>query len=74
MFHESSPAKCRVIQRITDYGVFYCSKPAQASLAIHSPEPIVLCLDCARELAKEIIDSTPGGRRDRRKEGRKCSK
>jgi len=64
MFHPKSPAKCRVVKKVTDQNTFYCLKPAQVSVALHTPEPLVLCLDCARELAKEVIDSVPGGGRD----------
>jgi hypothetical protein len=64
MFHEKSTAKCRVVKKVTDSGTFYCLKPATVSLVLNSPEPLVLCMECARALAKEIIDSVPGGSRD----------
>ena len=64
MFYAESKTKCRVVKKITDREVFRCLKPATVSLILHAPEPMVLCLDCARELAKEILDSVPGGRRD----------
>jgi len=57
--------KCRVVKKVTDRQTFYCLKPAAVVLT-HAPEPLVMCLDCARELAKEIVDSTPSGRLDRR--------
>jgi hypothetical protein len=56
--------KCRVVKKITDHETFRCLKPACVVLIHNTPEPITLCLDCARELAKEIIDSTPDGKRD----------
>lgn len=64
MFHASSTAKCRVVKKVTDKETFRCLKTATVSLVLNTPEPLVLCLDCARELAKEILDSVPGGRRD----------
>jgi|GEM_PF-3760445 hypothetical protein len=74
MLLKPKPApKCRVIKKITDRETFYCLKPASVVLAVNVPncDPLVLCLDCARELAKEIIDSTPGARGDRRKKDRR---
>ena len=64
MFHLSSQAKCRVVKKVTDRVTFYCLKPAPVVLIHNAPEPITLCLDCARELAKEILDSVPNGRRE----------
>ena len=64
MFHAKSTAKCRVVKKITDTETFRCLKPANVVLVLNTPEPLVLCLDCARELAKEIVDSVAGGRRD----------
>jgi hypothetical protein len=68
MLIKHTPAvKCRVLKKVTDQQTFYCLKPASVVLmGTPSLEPLVLCLDCARELAKEIIDSTPGARLDRR--------
>ncbi len=56
--------KCRVVKQVTDKETFRCLKPANVSLVLNTPEPVVLCLDCARELVKEIVDSVPDGRRD----------
>jgi hypothetical protein len=64
MFHPNSPATCQVIRKVTDRETFRCLKPATVVVGLNTPEPIVLCLNCARELAKEIIDSVPGGKRD----------
>jgi hypothetical protein len=60
-------AKCRVVKKVTDRETFYCLKPIAVILVRHTPEPIVVCADCARELAKEIIDSVPGGPSDPRR-------
>jgi hypothetical protein len=70
MLCKPGPAqKCRVVKKVTDRKTFYCLKPASVVLVLNTPDPLVLCLDCARELAKDIIDSTPGARHDRRKDG-----
>lgn len=57
----NATGKCRVIISITDKEVFYCLKPATVLLVENVPEQLALCVDCARELAKDIIDCTPGG-------------
>lgn len=63
MFVKDAPRKCQVVTRITEErGAEYCLKPATVLLLLHTPEPFVVCLDCARELAKEILDSVPGGK------------
>ena len=64
MFLEKPTAKCRVVQKVTESGTFYCLRPAHIFLISNSPEPLVLCVECARELAKEIIDSFHSGSRD----------
>ena len=64
MFHRTKTATCRVVTNVTDQETFLCRKPVSVILINHSPDPIALCLDCARELAKEILDSVPGGRLD----------
>jgi hypothetical protein len=72
LFKPTPASKCRVVKKITGSKTFFCFKPAAVVLLMNAPEPLTLCLDCARELAKEIIDSTPGGRSDwRKKEGRR---
>lgn len=68
-FEQANQRKCRVVKKITDRGTFRCLKPATVALALNAPEPMVLCLDCARELAKEILDSVPGGPRDANRKG-----
>ncbi len=62
--HQQDPPKCKVVKKITDRDTFKCLKPAVVVITLNTPEPIVVCLDCARELQKEIIDSVPGGKRD----------
>ncbi len=64
MLIKTPSRKCRVVKKITDRETFRCLKPASVVLINNTPEPIMLCPDCARELAKEIIDSVPEGRRD----------
>jgi hypothetical protein len=67
MFFQEVPKtrQCQVVARITDArGAERCLKPATVVLALHTPEPILVCPDCARELAKEILDSVPGGKYD----------
>lgn len=64
MFDARATKKCRVVKKITDRNVFRCLKPATVFLINHTPELTELCLDCARELAKEIAESVPDGRRD----------
>jgi hypothetical protein len=69
MLIKSRPAlKCRVVKKVTDQETFYCLKPVSVVLVLNIPnlDAVVLCLDCARELAMEIIDSTPGARYDQR--------
>ena len=63
-FTQQNQPKCKVVKKVTDRETFRCLKPATVAVGLNAPEPIVLCLDCARELVKEIIDSVPGGRRD----------
>jgi hypothetical protein len=43
-----------------------CLKPSTVMLLLTTPdiEPLSIRPDCARELAKEIVDSVPGRRRD----------
>ena len=67
MFFQDVPEtrQCQVVTRITEgSGAELCLKPATVVLVLRTPEPIVVCLDCARELAKEILDSVPGGKHD----------
>lgn len=64
MYNAKITAKCRVVKTVTDRETFRCLKPATIVLIRHTPEPIVMCSDCARELAKEIVDSVPGGKCD----------
>lgn len=63
MFTKIPNKKCRVMKEITDHGIVRCLKPASVVLALNLPEDnmVMLCPDCARELAKEIIDSVPDG-------------
>lgn len=63
-FTQDNQPKCRVVKKVTNRETFRCLKPATVSLILNVPEPIVLCLDCARDLTKEIAESVPGGRRD----------
>lgn len=73
MYLHETNKKCRVLKSITDKGNFYCLKPATVLLSSHvsdGSEVISVCLDCARDLAKEILDSVPNGRLDLRKRGR----
>jgi hypothetical protein len=63
-FTQDNQPKCKVVKKVTDRETFRCLKPATVVLIHNTPEPIVLCMDCARELVKEIVDSVPGGRRD----------
>jgi hypothetical protein len=62
-FKQSTP-RCKVVKKVTDQNTFRCLKRATVRLVLNVPEPVLLCLDCARELVKEIVDSTPGGKRD----------
>lgn len=55
---------CKVVKKVTEHNTFRCLKPVVVFLVNNTPEPVGLCLDCARELAKEIMDSVPGGKRD----------
>jgi len=64
MFYPKNSSKCRVVKKITDRETFRCLKPATVLLILNTPEPITLCLDCARDLAREIQESVPGGRRE----------
>ncbi len=65
MFMKDAPRNCRVVKRITEeHGAECCLKLATVVLHLHVPDPVILCLDCARELAKEILDSVPGGKWD----------
>jgi hypothetical protein len=53
------------VTRITDKrGAEKCLKPATVVLMLSTPEPLSVCLDCARKLAIEILDSVPGGKHD----------
>lgn len=56
--------KCRVVKKITDEGLVLCLKPARVVSVLNTPDMdvLALCLGCARELAKELIDSVPGGK------------
>jgi hypothetical protein len=65
MFFTDAPRKCQVVTRISEKnGAARCLKPAPVLLALHTPDPLVVCLDCARKLAIEILDSVPGGKHD----------
>ena len=64
MYAKQNPPGCKVVKKVTDRETFRCLKPATVTLIHNTPEPILLCLDCARELVKEIVDSVPGGKRD----------
>ena len=65
MFFKDALRKCQVVTRITDErGAERCLKVATVTLALHTPDPVCLCLDCARALAIEILDSVPGGKHD----------
>jgi len=65
MFLKDAPRKCQVVTRITDErGAECCRKPASVLLVLHTPEPVLVCPDCARKLAIEILDSVPGGKHD----------
>ena len=71
MYFEKAVPKCNVVKKITDRQTSYCLKPATVLLHLKTPDPIVLCLECARELAKEILDSVAGGRWDACQEGQR---
>jgi hypothetical protein len=74
MYHAKAAKPCRVVKKITDRAVFRCLKPATVILVRHTPKFLAICSDCARELAKEICESVPGGLRDvsrRANEGRR---
>lgn len=62
--------KCRVVKKVTNAATFYCLKPATVVLTTSVEQPLVLCLDCARELAHEILESVPNGKRDARQDVR----
>lgn len=67
MFFQDVPKtrQCQVVTLFTEErGAERCLKPATVLLVLRTPEPIVVCLDCAREIAKEILDSVPGGKYD----------
>lgn len=66
-FPKVGQAKCRVVKKVTDRETFRCLKPATVALIHNTPEPIVICPDCARALAQEIADSVPGGKREVRR-------
>jgi hypothetical protein len=70
MFDSKATKKCRVVKKITERGVFRCLQPATVFLIRHTPEPYAVCVNCARELALEIMESVPGGRRDVNREPR----
>jgi hypothetical protein len=58
--------KCQVVSKSKDRGPLRCLKPAEVLLHNNTPAMLHLCRDCARRLVVEILDSTPGGRLDRR--------
>lgn len=66
MFVEGCNRKCQVVVKLTDAGKVFCLKPATVVIAFKMPggDLGVMCPDCARELAKELVDSVPGGRLD----------
>lgn len=66
MFDESCNRGCQVVLRITDTGRVLCLRPATVIVLFKLPGGNLglMCPDCARELAKELIDSVPGGRLD----------
>lgn len=65
MFMKDSSRNCQVVKRITEeHGAECRLKRATVVLYLDVPDPTFVCLDCARELAKEILDSVPGGRAD----------
>ena len=64
MFCEDTKAKCQAATRITDGRVHRCLKPAPVIGAIETESPFVLCLEHARNLIHELLDSVPGGARD----------
>jgi hypothetical protein len=53
MFIES-PAKCAVVKKVTPTETIRCDRPAQIVLALHVPEPVAICLECANEMHKEL--------------------
>jgi hypothetical protein len=67
MFVKESGGKCRVVRSFSSNGeLVYCLKPAQVVVSFTMPDgkPVVICPGCARELAKELVDSVRGGRLD----------
>lgn len=66
MFAKNLIGSCQVARKLTDNGQILCLKPATVALLFKLPGADVtfVCPECARELAKEIVDSVPGGRLD----------
>lgn len=66
MFLNESRRECQVVTRITLRGAKFCRKPTNVVLnRVPDPSfPVVMCLECARKLAIEILDSVPGGKLD----------
>ncbi len=68
MFCADVIRKCQVVKKITDQDIVRCLKPSNVILVLNTPtpdgDPLIMCLDCARKLAKEILDSVPSGKGD----------
>jgi len=64
MFFKDATKKCQVVRQVTDNGIRRCLKPATVILIRNMADATVVCPDCARALAIEILDSVPGGRLD----------
>lgn len=64
MYNSKATGACQVVRKVTDQNTFLCLKPVRVVLVNWVPQPAAICEGCARELAKEIIDSVPGGPRD----------
>ena len=68
MFFQEVPSTRRYLEvaKINKQeGAVRCRKSAPVILG-RASEPVLLCLDHARELAKEILDRVPGGKYDAR--------
>jgi hypothetical protein len=60
MRFDQSPAKCQVPRKVTKRGVVLCCKPAPVVILLHTPEPLVMCVEHSRKLRQEIGNSLEG--------------
>ena len=54
MFIANAKASCQVIKKVTDDDTTRCLRPAEVVLILNVPAPVVICLECAKELLKEL--------------------